>query len=439
MSPYILLPAYLVIALLPLALAWAQGLPPRPIIDELSSAIALVGFSVLLMEFVLSGRFRTVSGRIGIDKTMHFHQVMARPLTLFLLLHPFLYSTPLAPALPWDASNQLTLGLDGWAVLSGLAAWALLAAVVASAILRDHLPFRYEAWRFSHGIGAVLIALFALHHALEAGRYSNDPALTWLWLILVALAMLTVISTYVLRPLAHLRAPYRVASNRRVGLKIWELTVEPAGRAPLSFKPGQFVWLTLDRSPFSLCEHPFSIASAPGDKDGVAFVIKQVGDFTNRIGAIKPGASAYLDGPHGSLVLGDRPADGITFIAGGVGIAPILSMLRQAALDGDTRPMTLLYGNRVAEQILYADELAKLQETLTLDITHVLTEPPDDWDGETGVLDSSTIARLCGAKETSGQLFVICGPPPMIDGTEAALKQLGVPARQILSEKFSYG
>jgi NAD(P)H-flavin reductase len=100
--------------------------------------------------------------------------------------------------------------------------------------------------------------------------------------------------------------------------------------------------------------------------------------------------------------------------------------------------MTLLYGNRVAEQILYAEELDELRETLTLDITHVLTEPLKDWSGETGVLDGDTIARLCVGQDTARQLYVICGPPPMIDGAEAALKQRGVPARQILSEKFSY-
>jgi ferredoxin-NADP reductase len=55
------------------------------------------------------------------------------------------------------------------------------------------------------------------------------------------------------------------------------------------------------------------------------------------------------------------------------------------------------------------------------------------------VLDGDTIARLCDARDIAGQLYVICGPPPMIDGAEAALKQRGVPARQILSEKFSYG
>ena len=81
--PVVLLCLYVLVALLPLGLAALQGLPPRPFQDELASAIAMVGFSMLLVEFVLSGRFRWVSGRIGIDVTMRFHQLIARGLAVF--------------------------------------------------------------------------------------------------------------------------------------------------------------------------------------------------------------------------------------------------------------------------------------------------------------------------------------------------------------------
>ncbi|MCB1811792.1 MAG: hypothetical protein KDK04_08765 [Candidatus Competibacteraceae bacterium] len=90
LHPLLLLLLYLIIALLPLLLAYLQGLPPRPFADELSSALAMVGFAMLLLEFVLSGRFKIVSGRIGMDLTMRFHQLIARSLAVFILVHPFL-------------------------------------------------------------------------------------------------------------------------------------------------------------------------------------------------------------------------------------------------------------------------------------------------------------------------------------------------------------
>ena len=96
LNPFVLLVAYVAIALLPLGLATSQDLPPRPFRDELTSALAMIGFSMLLVEFVLTGRFQWVSGGIGTDITMRFHQLIARSLTVFILVHPFLYSLPMS-------------------------------------------------------------------------------------------------------------------------------------------------------------------------------------------------------------------------------------------------------------------------------------------------------------------------------------------------------
>lgn len=335
-------------------------------------------------------------------------------------------------------SGQHRLGLHGPALLSGVAAWLLLVALIVTAILRDRLPYRYEAWRLSHGLGAALIAALGVHHAIEAGRYSGRDPLPALWLLLLAIAGLTLLVVYVVRPLLQLRRPYRVASVRRIALKTWELVLEPRRGDALPFQAGQFVWLTLDRSPFSIREHPFSICSAPSDRTRLAFAIKEAGDFTDRIGTIAVGAPAFVDGPHGGLVLAGRSACGIVFIAGGVGVAPILSMLRQLRADGDRRPMKLLYGNRVQEQLLYADELEALGRDLDLEIVHVLSEPPAGWSGAVGQLDAATIERHCGMPDRADWLYVVCGPPPMIDSVEDSLSGIGVPAGRIVSEKFGY-
>ncbi len=395
---------------------------------------------MLLMEFVLSGRFRAISRRTGIDATMRFHQLVARPVTVLLLIHPFLYTTPLRQTpLPWDVTSQASLGLNAAAIVTGVAAWALLGGLVLSAVLRDRGPWRYEAWRLSHGLGAALIAAFGVYHALAAGRYSTHPSLAAFWLMLLALAVLTLVTVYLVRPLLKLRHPYGVTAVRQLALKIWEVEIAPTRGDALSFEPGQFVWLTLDRSPFSIREHPFSIASASAGKGRLTFVIKEVGDFTRRIGEISVGTRAYIDGPHGALTLGAKPASGIVFLAGGVGIAPILSMLRQLRADRDPRPSKLIYGNRVQEQIVEGDELEEMTRALDLSVVHVLSEPPEGWDGPVGVTDKALIRELCERPDKANWLYVVCGPPPMIDSVEDALVAIGIPASQVVSEKFAYG
>ena len=439
MPGILLLILYLFVALAPLAMAWQLDLPARPFLDELSSGVALVATSMLLMEFVLSGRFRLISGRTGIDATMRFHQLVARPLTVVLLLHPFLYTTPLRQTgLPWDVTGQASLGLTPVGLITGLVAWVLLGALVLSAIFRDSSSWRYEAWRLSHGIGAALIAGFGVFHALEAGRYSSHPPLAALWLVLFGLAVLTLVIVYVVRPLLKRRHPYRVTAVERRGLKIWEVAIEPANGDVMPFEPGQFVWLTLDRPPYSFREHPFSIASAPEDANRMTFLIKEVGDFTRRIGQVPVGARAYVDGPHGALTLGSKPGAGIVFLAGGVGVAPILSMLRHCRAEQDKRPMVLIYGNRVEDQILHRDELDAMTGALDLTVVHVLSEPPTGWDGSVGVMNEDMIRAHCDRPDKTDWLYVVCGPPPMIDATEDALVAMGIPARQVISEKFAY-
>jgi predicted ferric reductase len=171
----------------------------------------------------------------------------------------------------------------------------------------------------------------------------------------------------------------------------------------------------------------------------VVFVIKEAGDFTRGIGQIPAGARAYMDGPHGHLVVPKAAGKGIVFLAGGVGVVPILSQLRQLRAEADPRPMKLLYGNRKLSQVLYRDELDAMSHDIELEIVHLLSEPPEGWTGETGMLDPETVVRHCPPEgERAHWLYVVCGPPPMIDAVQTALVGLGVPARHVLSEKFSY-
>lgn len=429
---------YLAVVLAPLALAAAGLRPPRPFWDELASGAGLLAFAVILVEFVLSGRFRSVSGRIGMDVTMRLHQLLARTALVLALVHPFLYRAAFNPPYPWDPTRQLTLTADLAALGSGILAWVLLPAFVLLAIRRAKLEWRYETWRAVHGLGAVAIAGLLLHHALSAGRYSQDPLFAGLWIALFLLALASLADVYLLSPLRQRRRPWSLRRVRPVALKTWELVLEPQGHAGLDYRAGQFVWLTLGDSPFSLREHPFSLSSAPADGPRLEVLVKELGDFTGRIGALAPGTPAYVDGPHGSLVAAGRREPGIALIAGGVGLAPLLGILRQLHLEEDPRPRLLVYGNRTASQIAYRAELEALAEDPACEVVQVLSEPPADWPGRVGQLDGALIRSLFRAPQMRDWLFVLCGPPAMMAAAEETLIALGVPARQILSERFSY-
>jgi len=433
MKPLWLILTYLCVVLLPLAMSWVFGGPPRLIRQEVASGLGILAFSMILLEFVLSGRFKSLSKGIGMDVTMRVHKVMARIALAFAILHPFLYGgTPSGGQRPWDATRQLTLNFDLSDLASGIATFLLLPALVLLAVGRRDLDYRYETWRWMHGVGAVLIALLLLHHATQAGRYSGVPEMTYLWAGMTGLAIASLMYGYLIEPLRQRARKWRVGSVIQLAPKQWEVSLTPEGHAGLAFRAGQFAWLNIGHSPFSLHENPFSISSAPAAGRDVSFVIKELGDFTSSLGQVQPGTRAYLHGPFGSLTVDGRPEPGIVLIAGGVGIAPMLSILRQMQLTDDPRRVKLIYGNRVEEQIVYRDALAQF------DVTYALSDPPKEWRGEVGLIDQPLLERALSDQQFAEWLFVLCGPPAMMDSVERILIAKGTPSHRILSERFDY-
>ncbi|TVR98958.1 MAG: hypothetical protein EA406_05170 [Rhodospirillales bacterium] len=438
LAPWLLIGLYVVIGLAPLAITWLRGHPRQGLAHDLSSGLVMVGFAMMLMQFLLSGRFRDITGRVGADITILFHQLIAWTILAFVLLHPFLYAVPGLWPDPAQAVATLRGMFGSDALRSGGIAWWLLILLVPMAMWRDRLPIRYEIWRLSHGLGAAVIALAGLHHTLTVGTYSADPWLAGFWVVLAGLAVASLVHVYVLKPLRQFRHPYRLVSNREVADRIWEIQVEAERRPAINFAAGQFIWLNLGHSPFRLVEHPFSLSSTPADRPRLAVTVRESGDFTNRIGEIPVGTRAYVDGPYGTFTLARRRASGLAFFAGGVGLGPIIGLLRELVQEQYRGPVHLLYGNRVETQILYRDELEAMGKTLDFRLQLILSEPPEGWRGPAGELTPEVIDACLDGRFPKDWLYFVCGPVPMMESVEATLLARGVPARRIVSERFKY-
>ena len=112
------------------------------------------------------------------------------------------------------------------------------------------------------------------------------------------------------------------------------------------------------------------------------------------------GRRVYIDGPYGAFTIGN-PADMHVLIAGGIGITPMMSMIRTLADQGDKRPVILLYGSKDWESITFREELEAMEGRLNLTVVHVLANPPDGMGRRTGLhhrrnVQTSSAAALCG-------------------------------------------
>jgi predicted ferric reductase len=438
LPPWALVALYIAVGLAPLALAALPGVPGRGFWHELSSGLVMLAFAMTLAQFLLSGRFRSFSGKVGIDLTMRFHQLAAWSLLAFVVLHPVLYALPTLVADPAAGFARLRGMFTSPGLRTGVIAWWLLVILALTGAWRDRLPMRYELWRLSHGLGAALIAGLSAHHTLSVGTYAADPVLAAFWLALTAGALASLVHVYLVKPLLQRREAYRITVNEPAAERMWRVAVEPeSGRTP-DFAAGQFAWANLGHSPFSLTEHPFSISSAPADRPRIEFTIKEAGDFTNQVGTVPLGTRAYLDGPHGSFTPAGQPACRLVLIGGGVGFAPLLGILRQLAHDRWPHPADVIYGNRIESQIIRRDELEALEDRLDIRLNLVLSEPPPGWPGPVGDLTREVLAA-CLPERDRGALYLVCGPVPMMNAVERALLDLGIPAGRIVSERFSYG
>ena len=425
---------YLVFILAPLLALLAGSLPPtRDFWTEFSVAIGYAGLAMMGLQFGLTARFRYVTEPWGEDVIYHFHRqisliavslVVAHPLILFVI-RPELLALLNSIEAPWRAR------------FAAVSTYSLIALVVM-ALWRAKWNIRYETWHLWHIVLAVVAIAAGLAHMVGWSFYLADPWKRALWIGLMIFWIGLLLHVRIVKPLFMLRRPYRVAEVRRERGDSWTLAMQPDGHPGFRFSPGQFGWLTVWGSPFKITGHPFSLSSSAEVTDGsVEMTIRNLGDFTSAIGDVPVGKRVYLDGPYGAFTIDRNPADMHVLIAGGIGVTPMMSMIRTLADRGDKRLVILLYGSKDWESITFREELEALKARLNLTIVHVLANSPAGWTGEKGFITAEMFKRHLPPPYADHEYF-ICGPDVMMDAIEKALGQLNVPLSKYHSERYSF-
>jgi len=429
---------YLAVAFLPLALAAGRKVAPFDPWEKVGAGAGLVALTAMAVQFVTSGRFEKASGRLGIDRIMSFHKIAAWWVLGALVLHPLLYVIPTWLEDP-DLGVQL---LVAYHVLphyrTGVIALVALALLVLSSALRERLPVPYEVWRASHVLLAITAAGTGLHHALTVGRFSALGAVNaWWWAVIGAL-VLVVGTLYGWRWLRLHLHPWRLRSVTRVADRTWELDIQPEPGTPdLAYEAGQFVWMTEGARRFPLFDHPFSIADTP-ERPGISLIVKEAGDFTGRIGELEPGTPIGVDGPYGEFSMENHPAQAILLIAGGVGIGPIMGLLRDLVARRDPRPVRLVYAVGKPSNFACLGEIEAARGVLDLDVLLVSETGGEGFDGFVGRADRELLERTLAGLDRRGTVAMMCGPGPMVVAVSDTLGDLGLPQDAIVYERFDY-
>ncbi len=405
-----------------------------PLLGRVSGIAALAMF---LMQFVTSGRYETISGRIGLDRSMSFHRVAAYGAVLMLAVHITAMvlrgRRAWTPDLLWD---RFAGYLVEPALLTGTIGMGLALVLVPVAVFMRRGPLAYPVWRVLHGILALGVGAFALHHSITNARFFADPYGSTAVYLIAAIAIGSLASVYLIRPLWAFRQGFTVKSARDLTPNITELVLEAPKTSHFRFKAGQFAWLTLSGR-HTITDNPFSMASSPSKLPEMTFLIRKAGDMTRSVVDLKPDTRIGVDGPHGSFTLNEAGPGPLLFIAGGIGIAPILSILRELVATNDTRPIRVLVTAKTPSDHIARAEIEAMKAGRDMQTLYLVKD--DLCSGfEKGRCEKDCVGRMLAGLDVSTVTAFVCGSPRIMDTAVSHLLALGFKQNQVVMERFDY-
>lgn len=378
----------------------------------------LLAVIMVAATVVLPARIKTFTRHLGIEGVLASHRFLGLSAAITVIAH-------LMFVLVADPRSLLLLDVlraPGRALAAVIATGSLVAIVVAA---RTRARQNYEVWRWTHVILALVVLIGSAAHVALIGELITDPVGGPLLLVVVTIIFGAGIYRWVLSPRSR-GAEFVVADVRpeAPGVSTVVLRARAGRHAGLKFEPGQFAWLRLERAPLAE-EHPFTISSAAQDGLSPEFTIRHAGDWTTGpLARLHRGARVWLDGPHGAFIPRES-AFGFVMIAAGVGITPMMSMLRTFARAGDERAMHLFLMDR-ADELLFREELDDLERELDLHRVELRR-----------VRITAELLAIHLPPTYLQFEYYICGGNRLIVDARRAIEDLHVPQSRVHTEMFS--
>jgi len=428
---YIWLAFYFLMVFLPLVLLMIFPKPEgREFLREISVALGFLGMALLGLQTIPTSRLKFFTKLFPMDTLYTFHHRLSIFTFLIILVHPILLFINNPATL-----QLLNLVTAPWRARAGVIAVVAMLALVATSVWRELMKIKYDIWRWVHDALSFLAIGLALFHMFKVNYYMSLTYQKVIWLVLTSIWLSIILYIRVARPIIMIKKPYKVVRVQQERGQSWSLYLQPDGHEGMSFEAGQFAWIT-NESPFIFRENPFSFStSSESDDKVIGFTIKELGDFTKTIKNFKPGDIVYVDGPYGTFSMDEHRCKEMVYIAGGIGSAPVMSMLRTLADRNCEKKMIFFYGNPTWESVIFREELEELEQKLNLKLVNVLEKPPEGWEGERGFINADILQRYLPENYKESTYF-LCGPLPMIEAVEGALHKIHVPVLHIFSEQY---
>ena len=404
---------------------------PAAILQAVGQLSALMGTYLVLVGMLLMARTPFLEHLFG-DRGARYHKVIGVSAIVLIGAHLACSVGAFAMLDGLSFTDEFTTEILTYPyMLAALVGLVLFLVIGASSIrfIRSHLS--YETWTGIHLYAYVAIALAFGHQLAIGSDFSSHPNSRMYWVAMYVAVLTAIVSFRVVAPFVML-ARHRFQVDRVVVETSDVVSIYVVGRRleRLNARAGQYFRLRLLARNEWWRSHPFSVSAVP-DGACLRFTVKALGDFSGRIQSLRPGTRVMLEGPYGALTGALRTRSRVALIGGGIGVTPIRALFEELAGKVDVR---VIYRASGAKDLVFWDELHKLEERPGTYVTYLV--------GKRGSprlssdpLSPSALRTL--VPDIHVRDVFVCGPAPMMDAVERSLRALGVPRRQIHTERFA--
>lgn len=402
---------------------------------SLGMFFGLPAFMWFCIVLVLACRIRILDKLYGHDRVIIFHGYLAFSALLFALTHAIL--------------KFKYFGLEGIQVLLGISSLVLyLTITIVTCLLMIHglsnrsrilNSFRnyvqrkwgvdYSGLKFVHNGLSIAAALMVTHVLMASSTNEKNSRIAMIWVF-----GLTGLSFYVyhklIRPLLLWRRSLYLRENRPLNGTVVELSIAPVPRSFANARAGQFAYIRLISSRCGWEEHPFTISSPPGSSS-ISLTIKDLGNYTHSLKEVEQGTRVLLDGPYGIFNPRDLNCPHL-FVAGGIGITPFLSIIRDMDNKKINTPVTLVWSARSKNDFVHDDILRDIaSRNKWFRYVSLVSD-----DGQ--FVTREILENLFDKNDFLKMQVFFCGPDPMRRVLQKIMREAGLPRGAFHFERFAF-
>jgi predicted ferric reductase len=386
----------------------------------------LVAQIFILVELLLVSRISCIEKAFAFDKMNVLHRNIGMGLTFFMLTHPLFLILGYSKLTQVSSVEQFSSFLFQWDdVFNAFLGLFLIFWVGMLSMKFFRKKFSYEVWHAMHLLMYVGIIL-VFGHQLENGDTATGVFSLYWFALNMSVFVLFFLYRFVKPIKQYFFHQFMIEQVIQENAQVTSILISGKHMEKFQFTPGQFIHVSFFTKGMWQ-PHPFSLSAAPNGKN-IRLTIKAIGDYTGKISGLKTGTKVFLEGPFGKFTSEVAHNNKYLFIAGGIGITPIRSMIEN--LSPQEADMVLLYANRTPSDVVFQSELAHYIKNC-----HYIYSA-DPTAVEKGFIDEEKLNRLAG--DFCERDIYVCGPPPMMKTLIPVLEKCGVKKSNIHFENFSY-